>query len=152
MTKANAEIGPPQIMNEPADRGLLSDEPGVLGLLPNVHRAAHHDQRVVEIEIGDRLASVELDRVPDNSGFAPEVTEDSGMFDVNMLKHQEPRLGCGRPISVRNTVHHHSSGDPAAALAFEADHSLQVDAQPDPIADPQSTAFGRREYCSQDGT
>ena len=95
MAEAEAEIGHGAPRHRLADGGLLGDQPGVFVLLPDIHRPAHHHERVVAVERRDRLTLVELDRVPAHPVRGHEVAEDGGMLDGNVLKdeqaHGEPR-------------------------------------------------------------
>ena len=49
MPEADPEIWPAKLLHEASDRSLLRHQPGMLVFLPNVLRAAHHDQSVVRL-------------------------------------------------------------------------------------------------------
>ena len=72
-----------------ADDGLLVGEPGVGVLLEDIHRPAHGDEPVIAVERRNRLALVELHRVPGDAVGAHEVAEDAGMLDLDVLEHEE---------------------------------------------------------------
>jgi hypothetical protein len=96
MAEADAEIGPLQLGHPAPDRGLLGDEPGVLVLLPHVHRPAHHGEHVETLERRDRLAGVELDGRPLEPALRPEVAERARMLDGEMLEHEDPHAASSR--------------------------------------------------------
>ena len=64
VAEAEPEEGPVELAHPAADRALLRDEPGMLLDVPDIHRSAHHPERIIVFERRDRLAGVELDRVP----------------------------------------------------------------------------------------
>ena len=64
MAEADSQEGHVALGDRLSNRHLLVGEPGVGILLEDIHRPAHGDQRVVAVEWRDRLALVELDRVP----------------------------------------------------------------------------------------
>ena len=47
-----------------SDRALLDRQPGMLLLLPHVHRSAHDPQRIVAVERRNPFARIEFDGVP----------------------------------------------------------------------------------------
>ncbi len=94
-----------------ADRRLLIPQPGEAILLPDVHGSAHDHEDVVAIEIGDRLAAVELhDRRHDAVGH--EMAGDRARMaigcvleDENPWKHQDPSTA-ERSISLQEIAIH----------------------------------------------
>ena len=75
-----------------ADRRLLGDQPGMLGLLPDVHRPAHHPERIEGGEIRDRRAEIEPDRMPGDAVLAQQVAENAGIAGRHVLEHQDAWL------------------------------------------------------------
>jgi len=72
-----------------ADCALLGDQPGILLDIPHIHRPAHDPQRVIAAKVRDRLALIQLDRIPlDAVGFQ-EFAENARVLDRDMLKDQE---------------------------------------------------------------
>ena len=67
-------------------------------LLPDVHRAAHDQERVVALEVRDRLARVQRHRIPGDPVGAQQVAEDPGMADVHVLEHEQARAASGHQI------------------------------------------------------
>src|SRR5207248_5312594 len=88
MTQADAEIGHPALDHRLADGALLGAQPGMLVLLPDIHRAAHHPQRIIPGKRRNRLAGIELDGVPRDAICREKVAEDAGMLDGDMLEDE----------------------------------------------------------------
>ena len=91
MTEAEPEIGHLAPGNRFADDLLLRLEPGMSVFLPYVHRTAHDPQGVIGAQIGNRLAFVELDRIPGNAVFGEKFPEYPGMLARNVLEHGNAR-------------------------------------------------------------
>ena len=64
MAEAKPKEWATKLTNPAADRHLLLNQPGVLLNVPDVHRAAHHPQRVEAIEQWDSLSLIKLDGAP----------------------------------------------------------------------------------------
>src|SRR6185295_17333046 len=88
MPEADAEIRHPPLDHRLADGALLGNQPGMLLLLPDIHRATHHPERVVTRKRRDRLAGVELDGVPRDAIGGEEVAENAGMLDCDVLEDE----------------------------------------------------------------
>ena len=56
--------------------------------LPDVHGAAHDDQKVEAIEVWNCFAGVEFDGAPLMPGRHPECPENARMFDGQVLKYE----------------------------------------------------------------
>jgi hypothetical protein len=92
VAEAESEIGLGPILDPFPDRLLFGFQPGMLGLLPDIHRPAHDPKRVIAFEIRDRLALVELDRVPGDAVLGEEVAEDARMLDRDVLEDQKTHV------------------------------------------------------------
>src|ERR1700733_13507351 len=57
-------------------------------VMPDVHRTAHNRHQVKPVERGNGLALVESDGNPAMPRFTPKIAEDAGMFNPQMLKHE----------------------------------------------------------------
>ena len=89
MAEAQPEERQAPVADGLMDRGLLGHEPGMLGLLPDVHGPAHDPEPVVVAQVRDRLARVELHGVPRDPVLGQEVAEDAGMLEVDVLEHEQ---------------------------------------------------------------
>ena len=80
----------PQIRHLTVDNGLSNDrflglEPGMLILLPDIHRPAHDPQRFIAIEAWQALAFIKLNRVPAVPVTGQEITKNTGMLEPRVL-------------------------------------------------------------------
>ena len=71
------------------DQRFFCDEPRIVVLLPNIHRTAHGPDRIIAIQGRQRLALIQLNRVPTMAVLGQEVTKDSGVFHADMLQDQD---------------------------------------------------------------
>src|SRR5437660_7532099 len=92
-----------EVFHPIADRGLLGSEPGINVLLPDVHRAAHHDQQIEIVQLGNDLAFVQLNGAPLIAVFAPELTKKTRVFYRNVLEDQNPHRMSRAQVRWRNT-------------------------------------------------
>ena len=88
VAEAEPEEGAPGLAHPLSDRGKLGLYPGMLVLLPHVHRAAHADEHVESIEVGNGLAFVELHRLPLDAVFGHEVPEDARVLARDVLEDE----------------------------------------------------------------
>src|SRR5436190_2059511 len=79
-----------EVFHPTADRGLLGSKPGINVLLPDVHRAAHHDQQIEIVQAGNDLVLIQFDGAPFIAVFAPELTKKTRVFYRNVLEDQNP--------------------------------------------------------------
>src|ERR1700730_17976779 len=63
-------------------------------LVPNVHRAAEHQQCIVGLERRDGLARFEVHRVPRDVVALPEFAKDARMLDRHVLENEETHQAC----------------------------------------------------------
>ena len=95
MPEAKAKERHPAGQDSLADGGSLGLQPWVSLVLPHVHGATHHPQCVEVLQVGNRLPVIQFNRAPCDSVLSKEIPEYSGVFDRDVLKHQNPGLGCG---------------------------------------------------------
>jgi len=72
-----------------ADCGFFGLQPRIVFDIPDIHQAAHHPERVIAFQIGDRLALTQLNRIPRNTVTLQELTQGAGMLTLHMLKDQQ---------------------------------------------------------------
>ena len=89
MAEADAEIGSAKFPDEVADRGFLVDQPGKIGLLPDIHRPTHDDHKVESLKRRDLGPRIELYGLDVMSGRQPEIGEGAGMLDIEVLENQD---------------------------------------------------------------
>ena len=87
VAEAYAEVGAREFQDPMANDGFLGREPGMDGLLPDVHGAAHHEQCRVIIQGWQGFAAVELDGIPGDAFGAHAVAKKAWMLDVEMLQN-----------------------------------------------------------------
>ena len=80
VAEADAEERPLELAHPLPDRALLGDQPGILLDIPHIHRPAHDPQRVIGAELRDRLALIQLDRIPRDAVLFQEFPEDARML------------------------------------------------------------------------
>ena len=132
VTEAESKEGAPGLAHPFADRRELGRDPGMLVLLPYVHRAAHADEHVEGVEVGDRLAFVKLDRLPLDAVFGHEVPKDSRVLARDVLEYEYAHVvvsgrGAAGPVPLfselggeshvsRRNPYHWVAGDSLAEL------------------------------------
>ena len=104
MAEADAEERPLELAHPLPDRALLGDQPGILLDIPHIHRPAHDPQRVIGTEVGNRLALVQLDRIPADAVLLQEFPEDARMLDRDVLENQEAHGFRGQKSGIRGQM------------------------------------------------
>ena len=93
VTEAEAEERHLPLDHRFANRGALRRQPRIGVVLPDIHRATHHPERIVGAEVRDRFPFVELYRGPFDAIFAQEIPEHAGMLDRDVLEDENSRFG-----------------------------------------------------------
>ena len=101
MTEAEAEERHFPLGDRLTNRGAFGREPRIGVVLPDVHRPAHDPERVVVVEVRDRLSLVELDRGPLDAVLAQEFPEHPGVLDGDVLEDEDSRAGGGHRALLR---------------------------------------------------
>jgi hypothetical protein len=96
VAETDAEHGHAASEHRLSDRFLLLTEPRVLGLVPDIHRAAHDDQRIVDGEIGDRLAAIQPHLLGEDAVRLHQVPEKAGVPGRHVLEDQDLQAAFGR--------------------------------------------------------
>ncbi len=89
--------------HERADKTQLRPEPGVRGLFPHLHGAAHRPHRVVGLRRGKLLAAIQTDRVPLVPPGLEQVPEEPRVTAVHVLENQNAQRYSRRSRGVRVT-------------------------------------------------
>jgi hypothetical protein len=88
MAEADAEKRAAEVLDPGPDRVLLGSQPGMGIFLPDIHRPAHHGEKIEAVEIGDNLTRIKFDSNELMPLGGPQFAEDAGMLDVEMLEDQ----------------------------------------------------------------
>jgi hypothetical protein len=65
--------------------------------LPDIHRAAHHDQQIIRQQIRNPVTFVEFDLLQRMAALRPQLPEYSRMLDGDVLKNQNAHDCCHLP-------------------------------------------------------
>src|SRR5262245_9538963 len=114
MTETDAKQRLVELLDPSPDCGLLGDEPGMLRFLPRLHGPAEHEEYIEALEIGDRVAAIELENRRRKSIGCKVLAESAERTEGCVLEgeHTQCHLFCSTAVSSRTSRSDRPAGDP----------------------------------------